>query len=203
VRTSPPITFARAAGASAVHRLRTEADDLAAMAREIREGLARRPLPELPCKYFYDERRSAIFEEITRLPEHYPTRTETAILAQHAASVVESTTLRELVELGSGAGRKIHLFLDAMRARGCLERVVLLEIAETYLRESVARLQADYSGARVRGFVGDFVRDLVALGPGGGRLRSFSPARSATSTRTTCPRSSVRRPPSWSRATRS
>jgi L-histidine Nalpha-methyltransferase len=52
-----------------VRRLRTAAEELALMAREVREGLAR-PLPELPCKYFYDERGSELFEEITRLPEY-------------------------------------------------------------------------------------------------------------------------------------
>jgi L-histidine Nalpha-methyltransferase len=143
------------------------------MAMEVREGLSRRPLPELPCKYFYDERGSALFEEITRLPEYYPTRTETAILEAHAAAVVESASPRELVELGSGAGRKIRLLLDAMRERGSLERVVLLDIAESWLRESVAQLRADYPGASVRGVVGDFARDLAALGPGGGRLLLF------------------------------
>jgi L-histidine N-alpha-methyltransferase len=173
VSTRPATPFAPAAGAGTVRRLRTEAEDLAVMAEEVRVGLSRRPLPELPCKYFYDERGSALFEEITRLPEYYPTRAETAILEAHAASVVEWAAPRELVELGSGAGRKIRLFLDAMRARGALERVVLLEIAEAWLRESVPRLQAGYPGASVRGVVGDFVRDLGALGPGGGRLLLF------------------------------
>jgi L-histidine N-alpha-methyltransferase len=159
--------------AVAVRRIRSAEADLELMVREVREGLARRPLPELPCKYFYDERGSALFEEITRLPEYYPTRTETAILDAHAASVVEAVAPRELVELGSGAGHKIRLFLDAMRERGALESVVLLEIAEAYLRDSVARLQADYAEARVGGVVGDFVRDLPALGPGGARLLLF------------------------------
>jgi L-histidine N-alpha-methyltransferase len=145
----------------------------AAMAAEVRAGLARRPLPELPCKYFYDERGSALFERITELPEYYPTRTETAILEAHAARIVSRVEPSELVELGSGAGRKIRLFLDAMRERGRLDSVVLLEISEGYLRDSVSSLQADYPEARMRGIVGDFVLDLPALGPGGGRLLLF------------------------------
>ena len=156
-----------------VQRARAAEEARATMAREVREGLARRPLPELPCKYFYDERGSALFEEITRLPEYYQTRTETAILEAHAESIVEAVAPRELAELGSGAGHKIRLFLDAMRARQRLEGVVLLEINEAYLRESVARLRADYPEARVRGVAGDFVHDLAALGPGGGRLLLF------------------------------
>jgi L-histidine N-alpha-methyltransferase len=143
------------------------------MAAEVRAGLSGRPLPELPCKYFYDERGSALFEAITELPEYYQTRTETALLEAHAAAIVEAVTPVELAELGSGAGHKIRLFLDAMRSRGRLERVVLLEISETYLRQSVDRLQADYPEAAVRGVVGDFLHDLPALGPGGGRLLLF------------------------------
>jgi L-histidine N-alpha-methyltransferase len=143
------------------------------MIAEVREALARRPLPELPCKYFYDDRGSRLFEEITRLPEYYQTRTESALLEAHAARIVEAVDPRELAELGSGAGRKIRFFLDAMQARGSLERVSLLEINEGYLRDSVERLQSDYPGARVRGIAGDFVHDLPALGPGGGRLLLF------------------------------
>ena len=156
-----------------VCRTRTPTEAFAAMATEVREGLSRRPLPELPCKYFYDERGSELFERITGLPEYYPTRTETAILEAHAAEVVNAVAPRELAELGSGAGHKIRLFLDAMRSRRSLESVVLLEISEGYLRDSVDRLQADYPEARVAGIVGDFLHDLPALGPGGGRLLLF------------------------------
>jgi L-histidine N-alpha-methyltransferase len=156
-----------------VRRTRTAERTFEAMAAEVRAGLSGRPLPELPCKYFYDERGSALFEAITELPEYYQTRTETALLEAHAAAIVEAVTPVELAELGSGAGHKIRLFLDAMRSRGRLERVVLLEISETYLRQSVDRLQADYPEAAVRGVVGDFLHDLPALGPGGGRLLLF------------------------------
>jgi L-histidine N-alpha-methyltransferase len=143
------------------------------MAAEVREGLSRRPLRELPCKYFYDARGSALFERITELPEYYQTRTETALVEAHARAIVEVVAPRELAELGSGAGRKLRFFLDAMRSRGWLERVLLLEISEGYLRESVAELQQDYPEAAVGGIVGDFLHDLEALGPGGGRLLLF------------------------------
>jgi L-histidine N-alpha-methyltransferase len=156
-----------------VRRTRRAAQPFATMAAEVRESLSRRPLPELPCKYFYDERGSALFEEITRLPEYYPTRTESAILEAHAAQIVEETAPLELAELGSGAGHKIRFFLDAMRSKGWLESVVLLEINEPYLRESAARLHADYPEASVNGIAGDFEHDLGALGPGGGRLLLF------------------------------
>jgi L-histidine N-alpha-methyltransferase len=160
-------------GVDALRRTRREQQALAAMIREVREGLSRRPLPELPCKYFYDERGSRLFDAITELPEYYPTRTETRILKAHAAEIVEAVRPLELAELGSGAGRKIRFFLDAMQALSRLESVLLLEINEPYLRESVSRLQADYPQARVRGVTGDFVSDLSVLGPGGERLLLF------------------------------
>ena len=155
-----------------VRRTRAADQALATMIAEVRAGLARR-LPELPCKYLYDERGSALFDEITRQPEYYQSRTESAILSEHAEAVVEAVAPYELAELGSGAGRKVRHFLDAMRSRGWLESVVLLEINETYLRESVERLQGDYPEARVCGITGDFVSDLASLGPGGGRLLLF------------------------------
>ena len=157
----------------AVRRTRRAEQALDTMIAEVRNGLARRPLPELPCKYFYDERGCALFEEITRLPEYYPARTETGILAEHADGIVEAVAPVEIVELGSGACRKIRFFLDAVRHRGWLESIQLLEFSETALAESVARLQHDYPEARVTGVVGDFVDDLEALGPGGGRLMMF------------------------------
>ena len=143
------------------------------MAREVRTGLLTQPLPTLPCKYFYDERGSELFDEITRLPEYYPTRTEEAILASIADDVVARVRPRELAELGSGVGRKVRILLDAMRRRGLLERCVLFDISHEVLTESVEALAADYPGMDVRGVVGDFLQDLEALGPGGGRLGLF------------------------------
>jgi L-histidine N-alpha-methyltransferase len=143
------------------------------MAAEVRAGLTARPLPWLPSKYFYDDRGSALFERITRLPEYYPTRTEEAILERVAGEVVAATSPVELCELGSGVGRKVRLLLEAGRALGTLERCVLLDINATVLAESVRSLEGGYPGLRVRGLVGDFQRDLAALGPGGGRLALF------------------------------
>ena len=157
----------------AVRRTRRAVHAQDTMIAEVREGLARRPLPELPCKYFYDDRGCALFEEITGLPEYYPARTETGILAEHADAIVEAVAPFEIVELGSGACRKIRFFIDAVRIRGWLESIQLLEISESSVRASVARLQHDYPEARVGGVVGDFACDLAELGPGGGRLVLF------------------------------
>ncbi len=143
------------------------------MADEVRTGLLRRGLPTLPCKYFYDERGSELFEEITRLPEYYPTRTEERILESVAPQVVALSRPRELCEIGSGIGRKVRLLLDEMRSSDLLERCVLFDISEPFLTASAHSLAADYPGLEVRGVVGDFPDDLPALGPGGARLVLF------------------------------
>jgi L-histidine N-alpha-methyltransferase len=158
------------------------------MAAEVRAGLSAQPLPWLPSKYFYDDRGSALFEQITRLPEYYPTRTEEGILERVAGEIVAATRPVELCELGSGVGRKVRILLDAGRALGTLSRCLLLDINATVLAESVRNLEGDYPGLRVRGVVGDFQSDLAVLGPGGGRLALLWPAPSATCTLTAkCP----------------
>ncbi len=173
-----------------VRRTRRADQALATMVAEVRAGLARRPLAELPCKYFYDERGSALFER-----DHAPARVlpdphrERRSSSAHADAIVEAVAPFELAELGSGAGRKIRFFLDAMRSRGWLESVVLLEINEAYLRESVGRLQADFPEAsRAR----DHRRLRAATSRRWARVAagcsSSSRARSATCTRTTLPR---------------
>ena len=143
------------------HRLVSLDDERA----EVRKNLMR-TLPRVDSKYFYDDAGSHLFEEITRLPEYYQTRTEEALLAAIADEVVEATGARELVELGSGAGRKIRLLLDAMRRSGHLEGCVLLDINETFLRASAETLAGCYREMEVRGVVGDFLHDLGSVGDG-------------------------------------
>ncbi len=142
---------------------------VARMAADVRAGLLTRER-WLPSAYFYDDRGSALFEEITRLPEYYQTRTEEAILAAAADDIIARQRPRELVELGSGAGRKIRLLLNAAWRGGGTPRVVLFDINERFVQESAARLAADYAGLDVRRLVGDFTGSLAGLGPGGGRL---------------------------------
>lgn len=154
-------------------RAQAQAGPAARMAEEIRTGLAE-PLPSLPSKYFYDDRGSELFDAITRLPEYYQTRTEERILERIAGDVVARARPRALVELGSGLGRKIRLLVEAARAAGGLERVVLLDVNERVLEEAGARLLGDYPGLAVTGIVGDFgSADLDLLGPGSRRLAVF------------------------------
>src|SRR5260370_27846394 len=81
---------------------------LAALRADARGGLTAEP-KSLPPKYFYAERGSELFEEITRLPEYYPTRAETAILRARAGELAELSRCESLVELGSGTSAKTGL----------------------------------------------------------------------------------------------
>jgi L-histidine N-alpha-methyltransferase len=135
----------------------------------LRAGLSL-PLPTIPCAFLYDDRGSRLFVEITRLPEYYQTRTEEALLQRFAGSIVEAVAPSQLVELGSGAGRKIRLLLDAGRESGGLRRCLLMDINAGCLRDSLSSLRADYPELDFELLRGDFQADLGLLGPGGGRL---------------------------------
>jgi L-histidine N-alpha-methyltransferase len=139
---------------------------------DVRQNLLR-TLPRIDSRYFYDDIGSRLFEEITELPEYYQTRTEETLLGSIADEVVTLTGSRELVELGSGAGRKIRLLLDAMRRQQRLDRCVLLDINETFLRISAEKLADQYPEMDVCGVVGDFLHDLESVGSGHDRLFIF------------------------------
>ncbi|MEV6376690.1 L-histidine N(alpha)-methyltransferase [Micromonospora musae] len=150
-----------------------EEQDLARGLREdVRLGLTA-GAKWLPPKWFYDARGSELFEEITRLPEYYPTRAERAVLARRASAVAALTGAKTLIELGSGSSEKTRLLLDALTDRGGLGTFVALDVSASALRASTARIAADYPGLRVRGIVGDFTRHLDRLPTGGRRLVLF------------------------------
>ncbi|MFF5055035.1 L-histidine N(alpha)-methyltransferase [Micromonospora sp. NPDC000663] len=140
--------------------------------QDVRTGLTAEP-KWLPPKWFYDSRGSELFEEITRLPEYYPTRAERAVLARHASDIAAVTGAKTLVELGSGSSEKTRLLLDAFTRRGGLGSFVPLDVSVSALLGSTARIAADYPGLRVRGIVGDFTRQLDRLPTGGRRLVAF------------------------------
>ncbi|MCA9541116.1 MAG: L-histidine N(alpha)-methyltransferase, partial [Myxococcales bacterium] len=132
-----------------------------------------RPLPEIPPAFFYDDHGSALFEQITALPEYYQTRTEIGLLERHAPAMLDAARPQRLVELGSGAGRKIRLLLDAWRPPRPGATCTMFDVNASFLNASVERLAADYPAFCFDGIVGDFTRDLDRLGPGGERLTIF------------------------------
>jgi L-histidine N-alpha-methyltransferase len=143
-----------------------------ALEADVRAGLTARP-KTLPPKWFYDERGSELFDEITRLPEYYPTRAERAILAGHAPEIARRTRADTLVELGSGTSEKTRLLLDALVGAGTLRRFVPFDVSEETLRGAADAIASEYDGVDVHAVVGDFEHHLDQIPTGGRRVVAF------------------------------
>jgi L-histidine N-alpha-methyltransferase len=143
-----------------------------ALRTEALQGLCGMP-KELSPKWLYDERGSQLFDDITRLPEYYPTRREREILLAHASDVARLSGADTLIELGSGTSEKTRLLLDAMEEAGTLKRFVPFDVSEAFLRRAAATLAREYPGISVHAVVGDFERHLGNLPGGGRRLVAF------------------------------
>jgi L-histidine N-alpha-methyltransferase len=139
---------------------------------DVRTGLTASP-KWLPPKWFYDAHGSELFEEITRLPEYYPTRAERAVLMTHAPQIAQVTDAKTLIELGSGSSEKTRLLLSALRAHGSLASFVPLDVSASALTEALDAIATDYPQLQVHGIVGDFTRHLSHLPRGGTRLVAF------------------------------
>ncbi len=149
------------------------ADQLtAALRRDAVRGLTSVP-KQLEPVWFYDKRGSDLFEDITRLPEYYPTRREREILDRESHTIASLSRPETLVELGSGSSRKTRLLLDACAAQGTLRRFVPLDVSESALREAGSAISADYPTLDVHALVADFNRDLAHIPGGGRRLVAF------------------------------
>ena len=113
------------------------------------------PVPAVPARWLYDLRGSELFDEITRLPAYYPTRTETALLKQVmpdiAARIPRGTAV---VELGAGSATKTPLLLEAIHP----DAYVPVDISGDYLRESAADIAREFSDISVEPVVADFAR---------------------------------------------
>jgi dimethylhistidine N-methyltransferase len=164
---------------NASNRLATPPDSLATLAADSSEfgrallaGLAKSP-KSLPCKYFYDEAGSILFDRICELPEYYPTRTELGLLEDHAADFAALIGAdAELVEFGAGAGRKVRLLLDALeQPRAYLP----IDISGDYLQGVANRLAADYPDLGVRPIIADYTKPfaLPPMTPGARRVGFF------------------------------
>ena len=150
-----------------------DADDLrAALLNDARSGLTASP-KWLPPKWFYDKRGSELFEQITELPEYYPTRAEREALTEHAADIAAITGAKTLVELGSGYSDKTRLLLDALHRQGTLARFVPLDVSESALRAAARAMDTDYPDLEVHAIVGDFTAHLDRLPACDGRLVAF------------------------------
>jgi L-histidine Nalpha-methyltransferase len=139
---------------------------------DVRAGLTATP-KSLPPKYFYDERGSELFDEITRLEEYYPTRTERAILDSNAAEIATVSGADVLVELGSGTSEKTGLLLAALQDAGTLKAFVPFDVDPAVLTSASRSIAAAYPSIDIHAVVGDFERHLGALPSDGRRLVAF------------------------------
>lgn len=130
----------------------------------------------LPPKFFYDERGSQLFDRICEQPEYYPTRTEIGILRHHAQEIAAycgDNTL--LLELGSGASKKVRLLLEALRPN----RYMGVDISKEFLIESTTRLARDYPWLDVHATCADFSHGLsLEHCPSDARKVAFFPGSS-------------------------
>jgi L-histidine Nalpha-methyltransferase len=135
-------------------------------------GLTSSPKELLP-KWFYDERGSALFEAITRLPEYYLTRRESEILRERAGEIAALTGADTIIELGSGRSAKTRILLDAFFEQRRLRRFSPFDVSAPVLRASAAALLGRYPGIEVHVVVGDIEQHLAYLPRGGRRLVAF------------------------------
>lgn len=130
--------------------------------QDVITGLTQTP-KSLPPKYFYDDRGSLLFEQITQLPEYYLTRTETAILQQSAEAIATLTGPCELIELGSGSATKTRILLNAYQRQGCPLRYLPVDVSGGILEDSARQLLKAYPTLSIYGLVSTYEPALANL----------------------------------------
>lgn len=143
-----------------------------ALRRDVCQGLTQTP-KSLPPKWFYDAVGSDLFDQITRLPEYYPTRTEAQILRERSAEITAAAGADTLVELGSGTSEKTRMLLDAMRDGGLLRRFIPFDVDAGVLRAAGKAIGREYPGVEIHAVCGDFEEHLGKIPQVGRRLVIF------------------------------
>ncbi|RRQ28015.1 L-histidine N(alpha)-methyltransferase [Rhodococcus sp. Eu-32] len=144
-------------------------DDLRA---DVRQGLTASP-KWLSPKWFYDAAGSELFEQITELPEYFPTRTERALIKAHAYDIAERTDAAILVELGSGSSDKTRLLLAAGTKHGSLRKYVPQDVSPSALTGAIEQLSQEFPALEIQGIVSDFTDTLHNLPADGRRTIAF------------------------------
>lgn len=131
------------------------------MSAALAEILAGLRLPEkmISPKYFYDERGSQLFDEITHLPEYYPTETELGIMLSNMPEIVSLVGKQaSLIEYGSGSSRKTRALLDSLKEPAVY---VPVDISEDHLLTSAAKIRDEHPGLEVLPVVADFTKPFT------------------------------------------
>ena len=122
---------------------------------EVIAGLSK-PQKQLPCKFFYDARGSALFDAICELPEYYPTRTESRITRDNAEAIADAIGPNALlVEYGSGSSLKTRILLDHLHD---LAGYVPIDISKSHLMASAESIAGAYPGLAVKAVCADYTR---------------------------------------------
>ncbi len=143
-----------------------------ALRRDVLDGLQQTP-KTLPPKWFYDSVGSDLFDQITRLPEYYPTRAEAEILRARSGEIASASEADTLVELGAGTSEKTRRLLDALRDRGSLRGFVPFDVDAGVLSATASAIQREYPGVEIKAVCGDFEEHLTEIPDGGRRLFVF------------------------------
>jgi L-histidine Nalpha-methyltransferase len=160
---SPPITIE-------IHSVgRRDREDLI---NDVRAGFARRP-KELHPRWFYDERGSQLFEEITELPEYYLTRTEAEILERYAPEIVAATQPGTIAELGAGSSTKTRILMDAAWQAGILSRFVPFDVSAEVVERAARELIDAFPGLTVHAVIGSFDAHMERIPRFGRQLIAF------------------------------
>ncbi|MGW1747160.1 L-histidine N(alpha)-methyltransferase [Streptomyces sp. NPDC002092] len=141
----------------------------AALRADVLQGLTGSP-KTLPPKWFYDAHGSELFEQITELPEYYPTRAEREILIACSAEIAAATHARSLIELGSGSSEKTRYLLDALTG---LHTYVPVDVSESALTQAGQALVAERPGFQVHALIADFTASVTLPDTPGPRLIAF------------------------------
>ncbi|MFF0200660.1 L-histidine N(alpha)-methyltransferase [Streptomyces sp. NPDC005017] len=141
----------------------------AALRADVLHGLTARP-KTLPPKWFYDAHGSDLFEQITELPEYYPTRAEREILLGRSGEIAAALPARTLIELGSGSSDKTRHLLAALTS---LETYVPVDVSESALAQAGESLVEEFPGLAVHGLIADFTAGMSLPDTPGPRLLAF------------------------------
>lgn len=130
------------------------------MVRDVREGLTHSP-KRLSPKYFYDERGSELFEQITTLPEYYLTRAERALLGRVIPDLIAELKPNSLIELGAGSASKTRVILDAIIGKGTAASYVPIDVSRDFLETTAATLRRDYPQIEITPVVSDITEPFT------------------------------------------
>src|SRR5947209_1234900 len=133
------------------------------IAEEVLQGLSATPR-QLPPKLFYDAEGSRLFEQITELPEYYPTRTERAIFQAYAPEIVaQAGNNLTLVELGAGSASKTRILIEALARKQLRVGFYPIDVSVAALKDAVTGLNGHLRHLRVRPIVADYSHSLPQL----------------------------------------